>query len=389
MSRDYYCQHKFRQIKVDFVNKTTYTCCAAYPENVNFEWVANNPGQLFNSPVNVHERTQMLNNERSEHCEQNCWQVEDHNQPSYRTQTNGQERVYTDVVTFPKSIDVGFHADCNNSCIYCCREFSTAWMKDLISNGDYQFTNYNSTRFKQQPNDQQYIRVGQKNSFEQDEFRILFDEVVSMSKTANDIILTGGEPLLNNAMYEFLDTLTAGTNMLIKISSGLTAPFNRIEKLVKVIKEKKLNVQMFLSFESVGDLAEFNRYGTVWALAEKKIHYLIDNGIDITFRGTLVNTNVFGFQDFYNRFCNHKMKVIIANQPSMLLNHILDDDTKEKIYKTLNVEDSLQTKILNSIERSPTETEKINCRELLIQFTQRRNLNFDVLPNSFIKWLEL
>jgi hypothetical protein len=65
-SRDYYCSMKFRHLKVDMECGTTYNCHAAKPHPVDFEWIKNNPMQLFNNPISVAERDMMLKNIRNE-----------------------------------------------------------------------------------------------------------------------------------------------------------------------------------------------------------------------------------------------------------------------------------------------------------------------------------
>jgi hypothetical protein len=69
--RDYYCSMKFKFLKIDLESTTTYNCHAASPHSVDFNWLKNNPGNLFNTNVNVAERQMMLENKRNSSCEQN------------------------------------------------------------------------------------------------------------------------------------------------------------------------------------------------------------------------------------------------------------------------------------------------------------------------------
>jgi hypothetical protein len=132
--RDYYCSMKFRYIKFDLERKTTYTCHAATPHAVNFDWLEKNPGQIFNSPINIEERNQMLRNERNASCEQNCWPAEDEGAVSPRLFQGGVEKTHTDIITMPEIIDLTVGSDCNLMCLYCTKEYSSTWRNDIIRN---------------------------------------------------------------------------------------------------------------------------------------------------------------------------------------------------------------------------------------------------------------
>ena len=106
-NRDYYCSMKFKFLKIDLPSKTIYNCHAAAPHRIDFDWLEENPGNLFNTPVNVYEREQMLRNERNKSCEQNCWIAEDAGAVSPRINQNGIEQTHTDPVTDPEIIDLG------------------------------------------------------------------------------------------------------------------------------------------------------------------------------------------------------------------------------------------------------------------------------------------
>ena len=136
--RSYYCSNKFKYIKIDLERQMTYNCHAATPHVVDFNWLSENPGNIFNSPVSVAERKQMLLNQRNRSCEQNCWPSEDLGKSSTRIVEFGVERTHTEPVTQPTILDVTLDSDCNMSCVYCCKEFSSAWRKE-VSNGGYQF----------------------------------------------------------------------------------------------------------------------------------------------------------------------------------------------------------------------------------------------------------
>ena len=117
--RDYYCSKKFTFLKIDLESKTTYNCHAAKPHQIDFEWLQHNPGQLFNTPINLKERQMMLSNQRNDSCEQNCWPAEDRGLPSPRLMQQGQFRSHDQIVVQPRMIDITLNTDCNLTCSYC------------------------------------------------------------------------------------------------------------------------------------------------------------------------------------------------------------------------------------------------------------------------------
>ena len=49
-----------------------------------------------------------------------------------------------------------------------------------------------------------------------------------------------------------------------------------------------------------------------------------------------------------------------------------------------------RSQILQSIQATPTEQQKNNCKEFLIEFTRRRpKLSLEIFPMHFLQWLGL
>ena len=127
-------------MKIDITNRTVYNCDAARPQSIDFDWLEKNPGQLFNNSRTVQERQMMLNNERNSSCEFNCFKAEDVGAISPRIIREGYVRSHQDIVTTPVSLDITLGSDCNLTCTYCLKEYSSAWRNDLRTNGDYALT---------------------------------------------------------------------------------------------------------------------------------------------------------------------------------------------------------------------------------------------------------
>jgi hypothetical protein len=81
--------------------------------------------------------------------------------------------------------------------------------------------------------------------------------------------------------------------------------------------------------------------------------------------------------------------VTFVNHPSMMAVHVLDDETKLQIKKSLeNFPDSITAPILTSMQSTPTEKEVYQLKQFLTQFIQRRpQLNINIYPKSFVNWI--
>lgn len=383
--RDYYCSHKFRFIKIDLESRTTYTCHAARPHRIDFEWLTNNPGQLFNTPVNVCEREQMLRNERNASCEQNCWPAEDRGAPSPRLISQGQHRTHTDLITQPETIDITLNTDCNLTCSYCCKEFSTSWRNDILNNGDYGIES-EPARYSKNRMDIVLSRASQAERYNSGLTRKILDEIRTASQSAKKIIVSGGEPFLSRYLVDIVRENTHVPE--IKIFSGLGVEKKRFERILDILAEHK-NVILAISADSTGASYEFNRYGMQWSDFLNKIELLIDKDMQFGFSSVISNLTVSGFADFYRHFGDRYIQIECVYNPNFLAPHILDTETKSQAIKQIESIDFVQKQvILDSMKTEPTPQERTDAAKFINQFVARRpGLTMNALPQTFRDWI--
>ena len=226
---------KFKFLKIDLESSTTYNCHASKPHRIDFEWLDKNPGQLFNTPINILERQQMLRNERNSSCEQNCWPAEDVGAISPRLQQQGSVKTHTQVICEPETIDLTVNGDCNLTCSYCCKEFSTAWRRDLIDNGDYNISQHDN-RFKISDKDKILMEIGQKKLKSTSHYQIPLQQIKDNSASLKKLIVTGGEPLLDNLLIKSIIDIDLPDTTIIEIHSGLGLSHSRFETLINSLR---------------------------------------------------------------------------------------------------------------------------------------------------------
>jgi organic radical activating enzyme len=387
--QDYYCSMKFKFLKIDLESKTTYNCHAAQPHAVDFKWLGNNPGNLFNTDINVAERQMMLENKRNPSCEQNCWSAEDLGIQSPRQYQSGISRTHFNVNVQPEIIDITIGADCNLTCSYCCKEYSTAWRRDIVVNGDYAIDNH-ADRYQATDKDRILLKISQPELKHSSQYQQLMQEVELAAPELKKLVVTGGEPLLDNFLIDTMNRLKMSKQSVIEVYTGLGVSESRFAKIVQQLKQVA-NLTMIISAETVGKHAEFNRYGIQWKEFLHKIDLLKQNGIKIKFQSTITNLTVFGFAEFYNLFKEHDIILTFAHQPTMMSAHVLDHNSKQHLTQQLEVLPAeFSTPLLQSLEPMPTDMQRTDIRNFLTEFTARRqDLNLNIFPKTFIEWLGL
>ena len=309
--KDYYCSLKFRYQKINLTSKTTCVCHAARPHNIDFKWLEDNPGQSFNTPVLLNERQLMLDNQRDSSCDVNCWAAEDLGATSPRLQQHVDGsllRTHTSLMNSPEIIDITVGDNCNMTCSYCCKEYSSSWKRDIANNGDYAITD-GDPRYKLSDKDRILLKISQPELKTTTHYQMMLNEIRLAAPTAKRIDITGGEPFLDNGLIDLLKELELPKDAIINLYSGLGVSVSRFESIIKKLKGIQ-NLRIWVSAETTEKFYEFNRYGNTWSDFLKKIQIIKDHGIEIVFSVVISNLTVLDFISFYKRYHqDHKLTV--------------------------------------------------------------------------------
>lgn len=386
-SRDYYCNLKFRFLKVDLERKLTYNCDVAASHKIDLDWLTKNPGQIFNTDINTHERGLMLQNIRNRSCEQNCWKAEDVGAAGPRILRKGYEKSHIEIKTSPEIIDLTLSSDCNLTCTYCCKEVSSAWRQDIANGGSYPHAD-DPQRYKISTEDMLIGRASQKEKFSSRYYQTMLRELEFLAPSTKLIIITGGEPLLNNSLFEILDRVKSSNR--IKIFTGLGVSEKRFETIVKKLTNYP-NLYLCVSVENIGELYQFNRYGNSWKDVESKIQLLIDTGIETQMHSVLSNLTIFGFPDFYLRYKNRfTIQFDLAYNPTFMPIYVMDECSKQQVRQSFaDLDLPGKDLILQSLSANPAARQTHELGAFLKEFINRRpTLDLSVFPETFVKWVE-
>lgn len=373
-------------MKVDIEKRVIYNCDAATPQQIDLKWIENNPGQLFNTPLTVEERGMMLSNQRNTSCENNCFKAEDVGAISPRIIRQGYHKTHFDIISHPSILDITLGSDCNLTCTYCTKEYSSAWRNDIQKHGEYLILGDND-RFSANTKDKIFNKLSQPNKLKTKNFKIILKELESMNQHLDHVYITGGESLLQNNLFQVLDILTEVPR--IYLFSGLGVSLSRLEKILLKLQKYK-NVIIKLSCENIGSYLEFNRFGNNWLQFNNKVDLIREYNLKYIFHSTLSNLSIFGYYEFIEYFKDSEKTYDFVHKPDFMSTYVMDQFSKDNIIKRFE-SSSIPWKnhIIKNLQPQPSNLQIQNLKIFLNEFTKRRNISIiDVYPKSFIHWLD-
>ena len=375
---DYYCASKFTELAVHVQSRSLYNCCAAGPERISVEWLEKNPGRIFNTDTMLNDRRLMLENKSCDSCHQGCYKNEQMGIASVRQLRKPASEKLTNASL--QDLTVSLSNDCNLSCVYCSPEWSTSWQKEIDKKGDYQLDGF---AIKNKNWNQLWAKMKQKQRTTESKFFSLLLREIDMAKELKKIIVTGGEPLLNNHLLELLDH-TAGKR--IELVTGLGVSNSRLKSIIE--KYKNMDLHFHVSAEATGKYFEFIRYGNQWKKFLDRLELLRNSGSNIAFISTITNLSLFDLHNFYDHFAeHHEISYSGLTGLQFMSPHVLDSESKQLITDRLadyNVPDQL----LRSIGKEPSDWERRNMGLYLNKLCEKRNLDLDFLPKNFVEWCD-
>ena len=383
--QDVYCKDKFNELLINVQTRLLFNCCKAYPEKINLEWFEENPGRLFLTPTMIADRKKMLQGERCHSCDFGCYRYEDQGLITKRIKREGQQDKITDINHLPKTIDIALSNDCNLGCVYCGPGWSTTWVRDLYKNGGYD----DDENLKLRPEDVLGIKMKQKLRSQQSRMFSLLSREIKLARSIEKINLLGGEPFLNDYIFDLIEQ---NTDILFIISTGLGLSQNRFEMILKKLKKFK-NIELTISGEGTGKVFEMIRDGMTWTRFENYVQKLVEHNIKIKqFNCVMTNLCAFDVTSFYEKFSRFSsLRYGNVSHRPFLQPNVMDAISKKMItQKIMPVKDIQFFRYLKQeIDQPAQDDQRIKCRKFLTEFSQRRNLSLDILPKSFLDWLEI
>jgi organic radical activating enzyme len=375
---NYYCNQKFWYMAVHPERQELSACCEASTEKIKLEWLQNNPGQLFNTDQLIKDRTAMLENRHTSSCDTNCWNPERQGLLSRHLRMGGTNISHTDTKVYPTELNLILGTDCNLTCSYCNRYYSTSWLRDIVNNGTYED---NNARFDITTSDRAVLKIGQKTLVTGKGYQAIIDEVTAYDSLSK-VEITGGEPFLYNDLIKILNKFHNKVNF--NIVTGLGIDHKRLSRIL--LQLPKDRVTLSVSMENLNEQYEFNRYGNSYSNLLNNLDLI--NSLSIPFKSYSVvsNLTIFGFRNFLDKFGDQDFTNMCVD-PMYLSAHVMDAESKNVILSTDYGKHT--TDIHAVVAKEPTEQLRMQAGAFINEFAKRRNLNLDIFPTSFVNWLNI
>lgn len=142
-----------------------------------------------------------------------------------------------------QSIDVRWSNHCNLSCKYCGPDASSVWAK-LRGNEDILMSNRSYTD-------------------------TVLEEIAKNVDTIGNVMLLGGEPLLQKENEALLEIIPVTTKISLLTNASVDLEKNKIYKL---LKKRGTNVKIYVSMDNVQERFEYVRYGAKWDTFVRNLH---------------------------------------------------------------------------------------------------------------------
>lgn len=367
---DHYCNQKFWWLTIEPELKRHSSCCAADTRPIDISWIKDNPGQMFNSPWIVDERKQMLDDQVVASCK-NCWQPEQQGNLSRRLKMEGQEKTHTDLLNSPSHLNIVIGRDCNLDCVYCCKQYSTSWLRDIRDNGPY----LDDDRYHLDAFDKVSIAAGQKMIVKSQAYQAIMDDI-RLFEGVKELTIAGGEPFLSNHLVELVKAYDCD----ISIISGLGVNPDRLKKISDQLPS---SIRMIVSADSMGGHYEFIRHGNTWDRFMENVE-ILRKRFTVEFSSVVSNLTVFKLADFQKEF-GSSVILNFCQDPDFLNASVLDQDSKDLI-RSIHFpyyNDDIQA----AVATVPAELQIQNFRTYILEYARRRQLTFDAFPANFVQWI--
>ena len=282
-----FCLAKWTQVTMHLGSGLTHSCHHPKAHPIDLNDLASNPSVLHNTGFKKNVRKQMLRGERPGECDY-CWRIEDntgmHSDRTWKSRDpfswpdfDSISKMTGDEDVYPRYVEVSFSNVCNFKCGYCGPAFSSKWGDEIKKDGPYTFSMIN-WRYNEPTDHQAQIPQREHNPYIE-AFWKWFPEAVKHMHTFR---ITGGEPLMSKDTINVMDYLLENPqpNLELSINSNACPPGNKWVEFVnkvKILEDKKCIKQfiLFVSAESKGAQAEYNRFGMDWNMFTNNVDYFL------------------------------------------------------------------------------------------------------------------
>ena len=308
------CLAKWKQVSLHLTTGMNNSCYHPPLHAIPIEGLADNPGQLHNTPHKKAQRQIMLRNERPSEC-QYCWNMEDLGQLSDRHYRSGESWAALDLEKIknstgleddvvPSYVEVNFNHACNLKCSYCSPQFSSSWQDEIERLGAYPTSKPHNAPEHFSGN-RKPIPARAHNPYV-DAFWAWWPTLYPQLKHFR---MTGGEPLMDKNTYRVFDYVLALPNpdLHLNVTSNFSVEQVLFDKYMSYVSRLcNTQIEHFMQYVSVDSgyfaHAEYIRHGlNAPQMFGRVAQFLQDipHRNSVTFIVTMNNLSVLGLQKLF------------------------------------------------------------------------------------------
>ncbi len=280
-------------------------------------------------------RTDQLNGIWDQEGCKSCWFKESNNQYSRRNKWidhelryMGAENVYAQNLSVRrnkiKHLYMNFNNICNFKCRMCGPHYSNAWIPDW-------------RKLEMDPSD----HIQAKQQIDVDKFLHEFGPELG---ELHGIWVTGGEPFMDDSVFDFFDKLQQHCDpQQLKVLITTNASKLDVHKLKQLQGFKRL--QIHVSIDATGELYKYMRgYNYTWEQVDDKINQLYQHQKQYNFKLSLNGTyqlhNMLNLEEFYNWCLSYVdldyIEMRVLSGPKWLQARHAPDEFKQQALVQLN-----------------------------------------------------
>ncbi|WP_127715582.1 twitch domain-containing radical SAM protein [Halobacteriovorax sp. HLS] len=271
----YHCSAPWISLSINV--DRSFSLCSNTMNSVKIgNWNEQSILETINSTALKNYRQAFLNNESIEICNL-CSSQEVSGINSKRLDYNSnyplisftdEDRKLSDI----KHLEISLSNLCNQSCRTCSSFLSSMWNKD-------------SDKLRREIHT--YSEVSEKQ----------FNELLEVSKTLNSLVISGGEPLIQEQIFTLLENLIGTNNECnVTISTSLSIPTSSIVRLISISKSLP-NLSLNISLDGVGKKGEYIRAGVIFKDYEDNIELVSSSSIPCAYQVTISILNIFDIRE--------------------------------------------------------------------------------------------
>ena len=213
--------------------------------------------------------------------------------------------------------DLRFGNLCNLACRMCGPEDSHTWYKDWVKMYGNEWNDTHGKVVLEKNDKDRWVT----DAYDWHYSTTFWDQIESNITNIQHVYMAGGEPLMIERHYEFLQKCIdqdVAKNIVIEYNTNLT----NIPPKVLPMWEKFKRVKIGASVDGMGSVLEYQRYPAKWSAIEKNLK-LIDSmkNVDAWIACTVTNINIYHIPEFIKWIVAQDFKRIGAGKNIKIMSH--------------------------------------------------------------------